>query len=341
MDKVSSGAAGKAARPEWQSVLAKYEKPSGWKAAWQLINTFVPYAALWTVMVLMLNHGFSYWLILPLEVVAAGLFVRFFIFFHDCGHGCFLPSRTANRIVGYVTGVLTWTPFDDWKRQHALHHAGSGNLDRRGAGDIWTLTVEEYKAAPLRTKIGYRLFRSPFVLLILGPLYLFIVAHRFPHKGANAKAKWSVVFTNLGIVGLGTAAAFTVGLRTYLLIHLPMVALAGCAGVWLFYVQHQYERTYWAEQADWDPIRAALEGSSYYKLPKLLQWFSGNIGLHHIHHLRAKIPNYNLQACLDRIPEMQKARTITLWSSFKCLTLNLWDERTQNMVPFRALKSRV
>lgn len=325
---------------KWQAALSNYEKPSIWKATWQLVNTFVPYVGLWILMAFMLGRGVSYWLVLPLEVVAAGLFMRMFIFFHDCGHGCFLPGRRANQIVGYITGILTWTPFDDWKHQHALHHAGSGNLDRRGAGDIWTMTVDEYIAAPMRTKLGYRLFRSPFVLLLLGPLYLFFVANRLPHKGANSAARRSVWLTNLAIIGIGSVVAWGIGWKTYLLIHLPMVAMAGVAGVWLFYVQHQYERTYWAEHEEWDPVRAALEGSSYYKLPKVLQWFSGNIGLHHIHHLRARIPNYNLQACFDNIPEVQKVQPITLFSSLKCMTLNLWDERTQNLVPFRAIRSR-
>jgi acyl-lipid omega-6 desaturase (Delta-12 desaturase) len=329
------------ARPEWHNDLHQYEKPDVRKAAWQLVNTFVPYAGLWVLMAYMIQQGVSYWLTLPLIVLAAGLLVRIFIFFHDCGHDCFFPSRKANRILGYISGVMTFTPFDDWKQQHAMHHAGAGDLERRGAGDVWTLTVEEYLAAPLRTKIGYRLFRHPFVLLVLGPFFLFFVSQRFAHAQSGPRGRRSVLITNLAILALAVAAAFTIGLRTYLLIQIPVMTVAGACGIWLFYVQHQYEQVYWARHQEWDPIQAALEGSSYYKLPKVLQWFSGNIGLHHIHHLRAHIPNYNLQACYDGVPAMQSVEPLTLWRSFRCLFLHLWDEKDQRMVSFRALKSRM
>ncbi len=328
----------RAPRPEWHEELTKYQRPDARKAAWQLANTVIPYAGLWALMVSLLHRGVSYWVILPLIVLAAGFLVRIFIFFHDCGHDCFFSSRRANRAVGYLTGILTFTPFDAWKHQHALHHAGSGNLDRRGSGDIWTMTVEEYQAAPTRTRIAYRLMRNPFVLLLLGPLYIFLLQPRFSNENCGPGGRRSVIITNLALLGVGGAAAMTMGLSTYLLIQLPVIEIAGMFGVWLFYVQHQYEETYWAEPAEWDPVQASLAGSSYYKLPKVLQWFSGNIGLHHIHHLRARIPNYNLQACYDQVPAMQEVEPLTLLQSFRCLGLHLWDTQQRKMVGFRDVK---
>ncbi|MCC6729458.1 MAG: fatty acid desaturase [Chthonomonadales bacterium] len=329
-----------APRPDWRRELARFEKPDTRKAVWQLVDTFVPYVALWAAMVVMLRQGLSYWLVLPLVVVASGFLVRIFIFFHDCCHDCFLPTRRANRLVGYITGVLTFTPFDDWRHQHALHHAGSGNLERRGAGDIWTLTVAEYRSAPGIRRLGYRLFRNPLVLFLLGPFYMFFVAQRFWHRESGERGRRSVAVTNAALLGLVAAASLTIGLKTYLLIQIPVMAVAGMFGIWLFYVQHQYDPTYWEHQSGWDPVQASLEGSSYYKLPKVLQWFSGNIGLHHIHHLRARIPNYHLQACYDSVAELQAVEPLTLLGSLRCLFLNLWDEGERRMVSFRALRRR-
>jgi acyl-lipid omega-6 desaturase (Delta-12 desaturase) len=291
-------------------------------------------------MAAMLRHGVSYWWVIPPIVVSAGLLVRIFIFFHDCGHDCFFPSRRANRILGYITGVMTLTPFDEWKYKHAIHHAGSGNLDKRGIGDIWTMTIEEFNASPARTRLIYRLYRSPLVLLVVGPPFIFFFQHRFSTKVTGARGRRSVALTNLGILGVGVALSLLMGWKTYLLIQVPVMVLAAICGVWMFYVQHQYEQPYWEHQPEWDPIRAALEGSSYYKLPKVLQWFSGNIGLHHIHHLRAHIPNYNLQACFDRIPEMQCIEPLTLIKSFRCIFMNLWDEQRHSLVSFRAARRR-
>jgi omega-6 fatty acid desaturase (delta-12 desaturase) len=300
----------------------------------------IPYTVLWFLSVSLLGQGVAYWKVLPLIVLATGFHVRIFIFFHDCCHGCFFPSRRANRWLGHITGVLTMTPFDDWRHKHALHHAGSGNLDRRGAGDVWTMTVQEYQAASKWEKIGYRIFRNPFVLFVLGPFYLFFVAQRFAHKTSGPRERRSVAVTNLSLLGILIGAWMTIGLGRFLLIALPIIALSGMLGVWLFYVQHQYEHAYWSEHEEWDPVKAALDGSSYYKLPKLLQWFSGNIGLHHIHHLRARIPNYHLQKCQDSVEEMQRVEPLTLLRSLRSLTLNLWDDERQRMVSFRALRSR-
>lgn len=324
---------------DWYRELAKYERPDHRKAVWQLLNTFIPYAGLWVLLVCLIQAGVAYGLLLPLFVVAAGLLVRIFIFFHDSCHGSFFASRQANRILGYVCGILTFTPFEDWRHNHAGHHATAGDLDRRGEGDIWTLTVEEYRSAPWWVRLGYRLFRNPFVLFVLAPPVMFLLIQRFPHRGYGQRERRSVWITNLALLGILGVASATIGLRTYLLIQMPIMMIASAVGMWLFYVQHQYERTYWTPHQSWDPIRAALEGSSYYKLPKVLQWFTGNIGLHHIHHLRPRIPNYNLQRCLDEIPALQAVEPLTFVRSLQSLRLHLWEEKEQRLVGFQVLKA--
>jgi omega-6 fatty acid desaturase (delta-12 desaturase) len=325
---------------DWQAKLSDFQKPSIRKATWQLLNTMVPYIALWIVMVVMLKEGVPYYWVLPLAVLAGGLLVRIFIFFHDCTHDCFFPSRRANRIVGYITGIMTFTPFDEWKHKHALHHAGSGNLEKRGTGDVWTMSIAEYEAASLRTKLTYRFYRHPLTLLVIGPPYIFLLNQRFSTRVTGERGRRSVLITNIALAIVATLATVFLGWDTYLKIQLPTMGVASLCGVWLFYVQHQYERPYWAHQPEWSPLAAALEGSSYYKLPKVLQWFSGNIGLHHIHHLRARIPNYNLQACYDSIPALQCVKPLTLFPSLKCLFLNLWDEEKQDLVSFRVARKR-
>jgi acyl-lipid omega-6 desaturase (Delta-12 desaturase) len=327
-------------RSSWYRSLANYEKPDRMKAIFQLLNTVVPYIGLWALMAWIIRTGASYWLLVPCVVVASGLLIRIFIFFHDCCHGSFFSSRSANRFWGYVTGLMIFTPFEDWRHHHAGHHATSADLDRRGIGDIWTMTVEEYVAAPLRTRIAYRLFRNPLVLFGLGPPIIFIISHRFTHKGMGPRERTSVMLTNLLLVTVIGAVIWAIGLKSYLLIQVPTMSLASAVGIWLFYVQHQFEDDYWARHDEWDPMRAALEGSSYYKLPKVLQWVTGNIGLHHIHHLRPRIPNYNLQRCFDDIPELQAVEPLTISSSIHCLWMNLWDETERKMISFRALKRR-
>lgn len=322
--------------PCWYRNLSKYEKPDSRKAVGQLLNTFLPYLALVVLMVYMVRQEVSYWFIFPLTVVAAGLVVRIFIFQHDCGHGSFFASRRANRLLGYLCGVLTFTPFEDWRHNHAAHHSSAQDLDRRGIGDIPTLTVNEYRNASMLQRLYYRFQRNPIFMFGIGPALQFVIGHRFSYKQAGKRERQSVLVTNLALLALFGIACFTIGLRAYLLIQLPIIVLAASVGVWLFYVQHQYEDVYWARHHEWDPIRAALEGSSYYRLPKILQWFSGNIGLHHIHHLRPRIPNYHLQRCYEEVPELQSARTLTLSGSFKSLGLHLWDEQTRQLVSYRA-----
>lgn len=325
-------------RSDWYRSLANYEKPHTLKAVWQLVNTFVPYLVLWAAMTYILRQGYSYWLVLPLALLAAGFLTRIFIFFHDCGHESFLPSKKANRAIGFVTGVLTFTPFDEWRHCHAIHHASAGDLERRGVGDIWTLTVDEYLASNKWRRVGYRLYRNPLVLFLLGPLFLFFVRQRFPHKDSANRERRSVHLTNLGLVVMFTIGSLAMGFWNFLATQITIMGLAGVLGVWLFYVQHQYEEVYWAHHPEWDPVQAALFGSSYYKLPRVLQWFSGNIGLHHIHHLKARIPNYNLQKCYDEIPEMRAVEPLTVRESLKSLFYRLWDEQNKRMVSFRALR---
>jgi len=325
-------------RSEWYRSLTKYEQPDLGKAIWEMSITLVPYAILWILMVWMLQHHYSYLAVLPLNIIAAGLTVRIFIFFHDCGHGSFFASRKANLLVGYVCGVLTFTPYHAWKHNHAEHHATVGDLDRRGLGDIWTLTIDEYKTQGFWAKIGYRLYRNPILMFVIGPAFLFLVLQRFPAKNYTKQETASVIITDLALAAIMLLAHFTIGMKIYFMIQIPMMAMAGSAGTWLFYIQHQYEEVYWARHDEWDPIRAAIEGSSYYKLPKILQWFSGNIGLHHIHHLRPRIPNYNLQRCYDDIPELQNVKPLTLTGSAKSLFLRLWDEMNTRMVQYRGLK---
>lgn len=323
---------------DWYRALSRYEKSNTGKAVWQLLNTFVPYIALWGFMIHQVRSAVPLWQLLPPALIASGLLVRIFIFFHDCGHGSFFASRTLNRVVGYVCGILTFTPYEEWRLAHAGHHAHAADLERRGEGDIWTLTVEEYQAASKFRRLLYRLYRNPLVLFVIGPPVMFLILNRIPHKGVHQRERMSVYITDVAIAGIIALAYYTIGLRAYFLIQVPVMSFAGIMGVWMFYVQHQYEGVYWAHHDEWDPVRAAMDGSSYYHLPKWLQWFTGNIGLHHIHHLRPRIPNYNLQRCYDEVPVMQDVPKITLFRSLRYLGLHLWDERKQDLISFRNLR---
>lgn len=328
------------AKPAWYRTTANYGQSNLRKSLWQLCNTFGPYGLLWGLMIFAVRSQYPYWVTLVLAVVAAGLLVRIFILFHDCCHGSFFASRRANAILGYVAGVLTFTPFEDWRRVHNRHHATAGDLDRRGVGDIWTMTTEEYLTAPLKKRLAYRFYRNPLILLGPGSVLLFLCLNRFPKKDAGIRDRKSVLFTNLAILLIVGMATWTIGLPAYLLIQLPIIVIAGSVGLWLFYIQHQFETAYWVGHGSWDPMRVALEGSSYFKLPKVLQWFTGNIGLHHIHHVRPSIPNYNLQQCQDNVLAFQAVKPITLKTSFRSLRLSLCDVENQQLVRFRSLPSR-
>ncbi len=335
-ENVASGDEKQPANQAWKAIVAKYQKPAVWRSLWQVANTLVPYALLWYLMYRSLS--ISVWLTVPLALLAGGFLVRVFIIFHDCGHGSYFASRTANNILGYVTGILCCTPYHHWRWEHAIHHSTSGDLDRRGTGDVWTLTVQEYLESTRWKRFAYRLTRNPVILFIIAPLFLFLVRERFASKGAPLRERLSVYGTNVAIVVVAALLMWAFGWKTYLILHLSVVIVASSAGVWLFYVQHQFEGTYWERNDNWDYVTAALKGSSFYKLPRILQWFSGNIGFHHIHHLSPRIPNYYLPKCHDAEPLFQTVKPITLVSSLKSLNFRLWDEHRQQLVGYGALR---
>ena len=320
----------------WKAILAKYQKPNFWLASWQIVNTIGSYAVLWYLMYLSLSV--SWWITLPLAVLAGGLMVRTFIIFHDCGHGSFFKSRIANAIWGCISGVLTFTPYYRWRWEHSIHHGTAGDLDRRGVGDVWTLTVQEYLESSRWKRFAYRLARNPVVLFVIAPLVLFLVWQRFPSPRASRRERYSVWWMNLAILGMATVMSAIFGVVPYVVIQSTAMVVAGSTGVWLFYVQHQFEGVYWERGEDWDYTAAALKGSSFYKLPRILQWFSGNIGFHHIHHLSPRIPNYNLQKCHQSDPMFQDVKPVTLLGSLKSFTFRLWDESSRKLVSFRHLK---
>jgi omega-6 fatty acid desaturase (delta-12 desaturase) len=327
----------KIAKPAWFKSTAKYAQPSRRKSLWQLFNTLVPYFALWAAMLYTVELEYPYWMTLALALLGGGILVRVFILFHDCCHGSFFASRRANTILGYIAGVLTFMAFEDWRHAHNLHHATAGDLDRRGTGDIWTMTLAEYLSAPRGKRRAYSLYRNPLVFIGLGSLFYFLVLQRFAKKNAGMGERRSVFYTNVALLCIIAVASLTVGLQTYLLVQLPIIAIAGALGLWLFYVQHQFENVYWVRHDPWDPMRVALEGSSYFRLPKILQWFTGNIGLHHVHHVRPNIPNYNLQRCHDEIPVFHTVIAITLRTSLHSLNLGLCDEQNRKLVSFRSI----
>jgi len=326
-----------ASRPHWREVVLKYQQPEVWRALWQALNSIVPYVGLWILM--FYSVRVSYWLTLPLILLAGGFTVRMFIIFHDCGHGSFFKSKRANTVLGCLTGVLTLTPFHQWRWEHGIHHSSSGDLDRRGTGDIWTLTVQEYLESSRARRFAYRLARNPLVLFVLAPLFLFLVLQRMPASKAPRRERFSVYLTNMALLGLGAILSLCFGFKTFLFLQLGILMVAGSAGIWLFYVQHQFEGVYWQRGQDWDYAQAALQGSSFYKLPKVLQWFSGNIGFHHIHHLSPRIPNYNLERCHKAEPLFQTVKPVTLLGSLKSFTFRLYDERNRRLISFRALRS--
>ncbi|HDR3306082.1 TPA: fatty acid desaturase [Bacillus anthracis] len=307
------------------------------KSVWQLINTVVPFIILWYLAYKSLSV--SYLLAVVPSLLAAGFMTRIFIIFHDCTHYSFFKSRRANRIVGTCMGVLTLFPFDQWGHDHAIHHATSGNLDKRGTGDIWTLTVDEYVAAPLRLRLAYRLYRNPFVMFGLGPIYVFLLKNRFNRKGARQKERMNTYLTNIIIVAVVAILCWAIGWQSFLLVHGTIFLIAGSVGIWLFYVQHTFEDSYFEEDKDWEYVKAAVEGSSFYKLPKILQFLTGNIGFHHVHHLSPRVPNYKLEEAHNNTLPLKNVPTITLATSLRSLRFRLWDEKSNNFVSFKEVKN--
>jgi omega-6 fatty acid desaturase (delta-12 desaturase) len=318
----------------WNERLLPYCKPDDRRAILQLVTTAGLFAIAWWGMLETL--AIAWWLPLVIAPFAAGLMVRLFIIQHDCGHGSYFTSRQANDRVGFALGILTLTPYHWWKRSHAIHHGGSGNLDRRSVGDVATLTVSEYLALPRRRRLGYRLYRSPLVLLVLGPIWIFGIKHRLPLGTPRSwRLEWrDVLLNDAALVAIVVLVARTIGLGPFLLIQGPIFMLSAAAGVWLFYVQHQFEDTLWAETPDWDFFDAGLRGSSFYDLPAVLHWFTGNIGYHHVHHLASRIPNYKLVRCFEEVGELQQVPRLGLRQSLGCLRLKLWDEESQRLVGF-------
>jgi omega-6 fatty acid desaturase (delta-12 desaturase) len=320
----------------WHNVVTRYQNPDLVRSIGQLCSSVIPYLLLWTLMVLSLR--FSYWLTLVLAIPAGGFMIRIFIIFHDCGHGSFFKSNKANTIVGTITGFLTFTPFAQWTRAHAIHHATAADLDRRGTGDVKVLTVKEYLDLPLRKRMVYRAMRNPLIMLGLGPSLVFLVGNRFASPGVGQRERESVILTNLVLAVAVIVLSLTIGFKALVLVQMPIVIVGTTVGVWLFYVQHQFEGVYWARHKEWDFRSAALKGSSYYKLPRVLQWFTGNIGFHHIHHLGPRIPNYNLQRCYQENPMFRQGRPMTILMSLKSLKYRLWDEEHNQLVGFGYLK---
>ena len=329
------------AAQNWTKVLTQYREPNRLRSICEILITALPLVILWVAMWLTLDY--SYWLSLLLAVLAAGFLVRLFIIQHDCGHGTLFRKRATNDWVGRVIGVLTLTPYDYWRRTHATHHATCGNLTRRGMGDITTLTLQEYRSCSFLGRLRYRVYRHPLVLFALGPAFLYLLQQRLPvGLMRDGWGPWlSTMATNAGILVTFSLLIWLMGLKAFLMVHIPIVVLAASFGVWLFYVQHQFEGTWWDSNADWNVHEAALHGSSHYDLPAVLRWFSGNIGMHHVHHLCSQIPYYRLPRTLRDHPALIHVNRMTLIESFRCVLFTLWDEDQRRLISFREARSKI
>jgi acyl-lipid omega-6 desaturase (Delta-12 desaturase) len=319
----------------WQPIVAQYAKSDTRRSLVMLANTLIPYFLLWGLMVWSIH--ISYWITLGLAVLAAGFLMRTFIIFHDCGHGSFFKSKKANDVVGSITGFLNFTPYYRWKHDHAIHHATAGDLDRRGVGDVFTMTVQEYLSSPWWKKAGYRIMRNPFFLFGVAPLAVFLITQRIPVPWQGKRERASIWWTNLALLVEIVLLCWLLGWKTFLMIQLPIIWISSTVGLWLFYVQHNFHPSYWERHGDWEFVQAGLQGSSFYKLPAVLQWFSGNIGFHHIHHLSPKIPNYNLPKCHQENSLFQ-VKPLTIRSSLRSIFIRLYDEDRKMMVGWEGLK---
>jgi acyl-lipid omega-6 desaturase (Delta-12 desaturase) len=316
-------------RPE---TLAAFAQPSLRRSLLDILTSIVPYLAASVAMYFALQ--ISYLLVLALALPTAGFLVRTFIVFHDCAHGSLLPSKRANRYVGRLLGLVVLAPFERWRHDHAVHHATSGDLERRGVGDIVTLTVGEYRARDRRGRIAYRLLRNPIVMFGVGPVIAMMVGPRIPTRSQRQRMRRSVLATDLALFVVIGGLCWLMGWQTFLLVWAPPALLAGAIGIWLFYVQHQFEGAYWKSSGDWEYADAALRGSSYLRLPAIGRFFTGNIGFHHVHHLNARIPNYNLKRAHDANPVFHSVPTLSFWDGLRAVRLKLWDEDRQRLVPF-------
>lgn len=319
-----------------KSLLAPFAHADNKKAIWQLINTIVPYLLLWVFMLWSLK--FSYWLTLAIALIAGLFLVRIFILFHDCGHNSLFSSLKANRITGFFLGLIVFTPSEHWWRSHAIHHATSGNLDKRGIGDVLTLTVDEYQRKNWIGRLGYRLFRHPLVMFLLGPPFMFLIKNRIPVSKLGKREVRFQWWHNIALVVVIAVISILIGFKNFILIQLPVIWIGGLFGIWLFFVQHQYEGVYWERSTNWDYVSSALLGASYYALPKVFQWFSGNIGFHHIHHLNPKIPNYYLEDCYQSSPLFQESvKTIGLFEGLRSIGLDLIHESSKRLMRFQEI----
>lgn len=326
------------AAPRWTAGLKTFERPDGRRALLQLADTLLPYLAGLLAMLFALRLLPSPWLALLLAIPAGGFMVRTFILFHDCCHGSFLPSRRANDALGAFLGILVFTPFADWRRSHGRHHQTTGQLDERGIGDVWTMTVAEYRAAGRAKRLLYRFYRNPLTLFVLGPFFIFLLINRFPSKGAGRRQKRDLVFHNLALLLFHGGMCLVFGVIPWVLVQASVLLVGGLVGIWMFYVQHQFDPTWWARGSEWSFVEASFQGSSWYRLPRPLQWMTGNIGLHHVHHLNPRIPNYRLQDCLEAIPELRLKKPLGFLMSLRAISLKLWDENRRALVPFSALR---
>lgn len=323
----------------WGKVLARYRQPNSVRSTLEILITVIPFAALWAAAAIAVVNG--HWWGLLLTIPAAGFLVRLFMLQHDCGHGSLFARRGINDWTGRAIGILTFTPYDYWRRTHAVHHATAGNLDQRGIGDVDTLTVSEYRALSSVGRARYWLYRHPVVMFGLGPAWLFVCQYRLPIGLMRAGIQpWlSTLATNLCIAILAATLIWLIGIGPFLLVQIPTILIAATTGVWLFYIQHQFEETHWSDGKDWSHQNAALHGSSHYDLPAVLRWFTGNIGIHHVHHLSSKIPFYQLPQVLRDIPELRDTGRITFLQSLRCVNLVLWDEHSRRLVSFREARA--
>jgi omega-6 fatty acid desaturase (delta-12 desaturase) len=320
---------------EWIEIISRYNKPDKVKSWWQIINSVGSYIVLWIIMIQTIR--ISYWLTLLLAVFAAGFMIRTFIIFHDCGHGSFFKSKRFNKIVGIITGLMVFTPYHMWHHEHHIHHQTVGNLDKRGTGDVKTLTVTEYSKLSKWQRFSYRLYRNPVFLFGVAPILIFIVLQRLTKKNMSVKDKLYVHLSTLTLIGVIILLMLAIGWKTFILIQLPVLYIATVHGVWLFYIQHQFRDVLWTNTDNWDYKTTALQGSSLFRLPALLNWFTGNIGYHHIHHLSPAIPNYNLKRCHYENPLFREIKPITFLSAFESLSLRLWDENRKLLVRFNEI----
>lgn len=334
MDESSTTA--REVRPEWIEIISGYNKPDPVKSWWQIVNSLGSYILLWIAMIKTIE--ISYWLTLFLSVFAAGFMVRIFIIFHDCGHGSFFKSKWLNRIIGIITGLIVFTPYNKWTHEHKIHHQTVGNLDKRGTGDVKTLTVTEYLKLTKWQRFWYRFYRNPIFLFGVAPMLIFTILQRFTKKGMSLKEQLYVHLSTLAIIICILLLILALGWKTFLLIQLPILYIATAHGVWLFYIQHQFRHVLWTDSENWDYKATALKGSSMFKLPGILNWFTGNIGYHHIHHLSPLIPNYNLKRCYKENPIFQDVQPITFMSAFESLFLRLWDEKRSILIRFNEIQ---